>query len=58
MYYVYILKCNDGNFHKGCTSDLRERFNRHINGWVPATADKFPLELIFYVMKHWREDLL
>jgi putative endonuclease len=48
MYNAYILKCNDGNFNKGCTSDLRERFKRHKKGWVPATADKLPLELIFY----------
>jgi predicted GIY-YIG superfamily endonuclease len=36
MYYVYVLKCGDGNYYKGCTKNLRERFNRHINGWVPA----------------------
>jgi putative endonuclease len=48
MYYVYILKCNDGDLYKGCTSDLRERFKKHIKGQVPATADKLPLELIFY----------
>jgi len=48
MYYVYILKFIDGDYYKGCTKDLRERYKRHINGWVPATASKLPLELIFY----------
>ena len=48
MYYVYILKCNDGDFYKGCTTDLNDRYNRHLRGWVPATADKLPIVLIFY----------
>ena len=48
MYYVYVLKCNNGEYYKGCTSDLRERYNRHLHGWVPATVDKLPIELIFY----------
>ncbi len=48
MYYVYVLKCGDDDYYKGCTKNLRERFNRHINGWVPATAYRLPLELVFY----------
>jgi predicted GIY-YIG superfamily endonuclease len=37
MYYVYILRCNNGSTYTGCTKDLKERFQRHINGHVPAT---------------------
>ena len=48
MYYVYILKCGDGDYYKGWTRDIRERFNRHINGRVPATVARLPLELVFY----------
>jgi putative endonuclease len=48
MYYVYILKCKDGKHYTGCTSDLRDRFQRHINGYVPATAKRLPVELTFY----------
>ena len=48
MYYVYILKCSDGKHYTGCTSDLKKRFDRHVNGGVPATADKLPVELLFY----------
>ena len=48
MYYVYILKCNSGELYKGCTSDLKARYKRHISGHVPATANCQPVELIFY----------
>lgn len=48
MYYVYILRCNDGSTYTGCTQDLRERFKRHINGNVPVTKQLLPVELIFY----------
>ena len=48
MYYVYILNYNKGDYYKGCTSNFRERYERHLHGWVPATADKLPIELVFY----------
>ena len=48
MYYVYILKCKDGKHYTGCTSDLRDRYQRHVNGHVPATAYNLPVEIIFY----------
>jgi len=48
MYYVYNLKCKDG-FYIGCTDNLKERFERHTNGHVPATKDRRPLELTNYI---------
>lgn len=48
MQYVYILRCKDGSPYTGCTSDLRDRFNRHNNGHVPATKANLPVELVFY----------
>ncbi len=48
MYYVYSLKCKDG-YDVGCTNDLKDRIERHKNGHVPATADRLPIELDFYV---------
>ncbi|MBO9203497.1 MULTISPECIES: GIY-YIG nuclease family protein [Niastella] len=48
MYYVYILRCNNGSPYTGCTQDLKERFQRHTNGYVPATQALLPVELIFY----------
>ena len=48
MYYVYILQCNNGDYYKGCTSDLKERISRHQAGQVPATVKNRPLRLLFY----------
>ena len=47
MHYVYSLKCNDG-YYVGCTDDLKKRMERHLNGHVPATINRRPLELKFY----------
>lgn len=47
MYYVYNLKCKDG-FYVGCTSDLKDRIERHQKGQVPSTANLLPIELISY----------
>jgi predicted GIY-YIG superfamily endonuclease len=48
MQYVYILRCADGLPYTGCTKDLKERFNRHRTGQVPATRSRLPVELVFY----------
>jgi predicted GIY-YIG superfamily endonuclease len=48
MYYVYSLKCKDG-YYIGCTDNLKDRIKRHQAGQVPATTDRLPLELDFYV---------
>jgi predicted GIY-YIG superfamily endonuclease len=47
MFYVYSLKCKDG-YYIGCCEDLKERFERHKNDHVPATADRLPIVLEFY----------
>jgi putative endonuclease len=49
MWIVYILKCADGNFYTGCTSDLEDRMKRHHSGQVPATQKRLPLVLVTYV---------
>jgi putative endonuclease len=48
MQYVYILLCVDGLTYVGCTSDLKERIQRHIKGQVPATLSRLPVILVFY----------
>ncbi|NTW15469.1 MAG: GIY-YIG nuclease family protein [Candidatus Moranbacteria bacterium] len=48
MHFVYSLKCKDG-YYIGCTDDLKERLSRHQNGYVPATKNRLPVELDFYV---------
>lgn len=49
MYFVYILKCSDGTFYKGCTSDLDDRMNRHNSGYIKYTASRLPIEMITYL---------
>ena len=48
MYYVYILKCSDNKPYTGCTDNLEARIERHQRGYVPATKDRLPIELISY----------
>ncbi|KKT14625.1 MAG: excinuclease ABC C subunit domain-containing protein [Parcubacteria group bacterium GW2011_GWC1_43_30] len=48
MYYVYSLKCKDG-FYVGCTDNIDERLERHRKSHVPATEDRLPIDLEFYV---------
>jgi putative endonuclease len=33
--------------YTGCTEDLKERFERHTKGYVPATKPRLPVELLF-----------
>ncbi|QSH39374.1 GIY-YIG nuclease family protein [Candidatus Kaiserbacteria bacterium] len=32
VYYVYILKCNDGSLYTGITTDVERRLTEHKNG--------------------------
>lgn len=48
MYYVYSLKCKDG-YYVGCTNNLKERITRHQKRNIPATADRLPVSLDFYL---------
>ena len=47
MYYVYSLKCKNG-YYVGCTVDIEDRLERHRKGYVPATANRLPVEIDFY----------
>lgn len=48
MYYVYILRCINNKPYTGCTDNLKERIERHENGYVPATKPLLPITLISY----------
>lgn len=48
MYYVYLLLCNDNEPYTGCSSNLKQRIERHKKGHVPATKDRLPVKLISY----------
>lgn len=48
MYFVYILQCSDSSYYTGCTSNLKNRIERHNKGQVHYTKDKLPVKLITY----------
>lgn len=48
MYYIYSLRCKNG-FYIGYTKNLKARLERHKKGSVPATADRLPIALEFYM---------
>ena len=48
LWYVYLLRCNDGRLYTGCTSNIEDRINRHEKGYIPITKNRRPVELIVY----------
>ncbi|MCX6310348.1 MAG: GIY-YIG nuclease family protein [Bacteroidetes bacterium] len=48
FWFVYLLKCNDGTFYTGCTSDLNDRMKRHNRGEILYTKSRLPFELHNY----------
>ncbi len=47
-YCIYVLKCSDGSFYKGQTSNFPKRLEEHKQGKVSWTAKHLPVEPI-----HW-----
>jgi putative endonuclease len=48
MYYVYILRMNNGQLYTGFTSNIERRIEEHNRGIVKSTCNRRPLELIHY----------
>ena len=48
-YYVYILRCRDGTFYTGVTSDYEERVAQHQAGVFPGcyTYKRRPVKLVY-----------
>ena len=47
-YWVYILKCSDGSFYTGSTSDIEKRISEHKNGLIKGyTSSRRPVKLVF-----------
>jgi putative endonuclease len=47
-YWVYILKCFDGSYYTGSTSDLESRLVNHQEGSVAGyTKNRRPVELVY-----------
>ena len=45
-YAVYILKCDNGTFYTGFTTNINNRLIAHRKGEVHYTKDKLPIELM------------
>ena len=46
---VYVLRCRDGSYYIGHTTDVAERLKRHNAGRGPAyTAARLPVELVYF----------
>ena len=48
--FVYIVKCHDGSYYTGVTSNLEQRIYQHVSGYYPDcyTFKRRPLSLVFY----------
>lgn len=47
--YVYILKCSDGTFYTGWTTDIEARVKTHNSGsGAKYTRGRRPVSLIYY----------
>ncbi|MFA6215741.1 MAG: GIY-YIG nuclease family protein [Patescibacteria group bacterium] len=56
MFYVYVLKLNNGKLYFGYTSDLQRRIKEHTNGESTFTASCRPLKLVYYEAYNSKED--
>ncbi|MCW8832548.1 MAG: GIY-YIG nuclease family protein [Colwellia sp.] len=60
MFYVYILKCNDGSFYTGHTEDLETRLAQHQQAFFSHcyTAQRLPVTLKYQASFESREQAL
>ena len=46
--WAYILRCADGSFYTGCTTNLDQRFGQHQAGETDGyTASRLPVEMVW-----------
>lgn len=50
IFHLYILKCNDGTYYTGMTSNLERRIQQHKTSYYKDsyTSSRLPVELVFY----------
>jgi putative endonuclease len=49
MWYIYILKCSDGTYYTGCTTNIIRRIREHNSHKVSYTRSKTPVKVMSYV---------
>ena len=46
--WVYILRCADGSYYTGCTTNLDQRLGEHQAGEKPGyTSTRLPVEMVY-----------
>jgi predicted GIY-YIG superfamily endonuclease len=46
--WVYILKCSDGSYYAGCTTNLEQRIQEHnFKKYDNYTSTRLPVELVY-----------
>ena len=45
--WVYILRCGDGSYYTGVSTNLEQRLDQHHNGNVGYTAKRKPIEYLW-----------
>ncbi|WP_440875564.1 GIY-YIG nuclease family protein [Thalassotalea sp. PLHSN55] len=60
MFYVYILKCNDGSYYTGQTENIDQRLHQHHMRQTPHcyTAKRLPVKLVYQQTFYQREEAL
>ncbi len=48
MYWVYILKNQDGIYYKGYTADIEKRLEEHNAGLSRYTSNKGPWTIVYF----------
>jgi putative endonuclease len=47
-YFVYIVRCSDGSYYTGVTSNLEKRINKHNSGVFEGyTSTRLPVKLVY-----------
>ncbi|MFQ8688876.1 MAG: GIY-YIG nuclease family protein [Blautia sp.] len=59
MNYTYIVRCSDGTFYTGWTTDLLKRLNAHNSGkGAKYTRSRTPVSLVYYEAFQTREEAM
>ena len=58
-WFVYILKCGDGTFYTGITTDLKRRLEEHNRGKASKyTRTRLPVKMIYRTACRERSEAL
>ena len=56
MFYMYILKCNDGSYYTGHTDDIDKRISEHKSRKFPCYTNKRLPILVVYIQEFGSRD--